>query len=171
MKKIKNFENYSIDEEGNVYNSKGKLRKVNINSGGYKYIHLSKNGKLYLRFIHKLIYQTYVGEINDDMTIDHIDNNKLNNSITNLQQLSKYDNWNKWNNKRHNHINVDGYVKVKGFEDYSINKNGDVISFKYGDDFHTLKYNEKYKFVKLRKDNKTYKRTKKTLIKENFSNN
>ena len=46
MKPIKNYENYLIDENGNVYNSITKKElKGSVGENGYRYYRLSKNNK------------------------------------------------------------------------------------------------------------------------------
>jgi hypothetical protein len=44
-KQIKNYENYLIDDQGNVYNTNtNKILTGSIGEHGYKYYRLSKNG-------------------------------------------------------------------------------------------------------------------------------
>ena len=46
MKKIDNYNNYMIDENGNVYNTlTKKFLKGSIGENGYRYYRLSKNNK------------------------------------------------------------------------------------------------------------------------------
>lgn len=47
------------------------------------YLRVSLNGKMYS--VHRLVYETYVGEIPEKMVIDHIDGNRANNNLSNLQ--------------------------------------------------------------------------------------
>lgn len=59
-KKIPNFENYSINELGTVFNNKGKV----ISTNEYKntnYVRLYKNGKRYTLSINKLLYELFDG--------------------------------------------------------------------------------------------------------------
>ena len=39
--------------------------------------------------VHRLVYKTIINDIPDELTIDHIDNNPLNNNIENLQLMSR----------------------------------------------------------------------------------
>lgn len=43
-------------------------------------------------FIHRLLYEAFIGPIPEGFVIDHIDENKQNNSLDNLQALSQRDN-------------------------------------------------------------------------------
>ena len=55
-------------------------------------IRLWKNGKEKRIFIHRLVYQTFIGEIPNGYQIDHRDNNPQNNKLENLQLLTHSEN-------------------------------------------------------------------------------
>lgn len=94
-KKLNKYPNYLISEYGEVKNNKtNKLIKPSINKKGYKRVDLSYNKSI---LIHKLVYETFVGEINTNLVIDHIDGNKLNNHYSNLQQITSKENTRKGN--------------------------------------------------------------------------
>ena len=63
---------------------------------GYLTVCLSnmENGKQKRRYItvHKIVFETFKGDIPNDLTIDHIDNNCKNNNINNLQLLTREEN-------------------------------------------------------------------------------
>ena len=52
---------------------------------GYLSIRGSINGKRYTAFAHRLVWQYFNGDINDGLTINHIDGNKANNKLSNLE--------------------------------------------------------------------------------------
>ena len=65
------------------------LKPMKMNSGYIRY-NLSKNRKV---FCHRFLYECFCGyELNADTQVDHIDGNKTNNAITNLQLLSAKEN-------------------------------------------------------------------------------
>ncbi len=64
---------------------KYKGRKYHLNTKGY-YV---RSGKGYHQALHRLIWEEHNGVIPEGMTIDHINNNKLDNRIENLQLLSR----------------------------------------------------------------------------------
>jgi len=105
MKEIKNYPDYKIDADGNVYSFRGK-------KNGYKLkgIHSSQSRRylqvgLYspfgnrpeFKYIHRLVWETFKGEIPKDMQVDHIDGNPANNKLTNLRLLTHKDNVKIWN--------------------------------------------------------------------------
>lgn len=83
---IKNYENYLIDTEGNVYNiTTNKILKGSIGEHGYKYYRLSKKGKKKMFYAHRLVAETFLSNPHNFNIVNHIDGNKLNNNITNLE--------------------------------------------------------------------------------------
>ena len=101
--KIEGYENYSVSKFGSVRNDRNKrILKQHINGSGYKRVCLSKNGVYKWKFVHKLVYLNFIGPIPEDMVIDHIDEDKLNNKVYNLQVLSKGDNIKKGKRKFRN---------------------------------------------------------------------
>jgi len=86
---IKGFKNYKVTKSGKVFKlSGGKLREVKPydNGQGYKQVKLYKGGQRYTKNIHRLVMKE------PRLDVDHIDENKGNNSSDNLQELSHSDN-------------------------------------------------------------------------------
>jgi len=167
-KPIVEFENnYMIDKNGNVLSlSRDKIMSSFQNAYGYKYIFLSREGKMYNRLIHRLVYNTWKGVIPDDLTVDHIDENKNNNNINNLQLLTRSENVIKFHTMNKKKRDISGFVQIEGYDNYYINNKGDVISFKYGDEYHYLSPDRGS--VGLRKDNKRFRVTIKYLLNKYF---
>ena len=88
----KEFGNYYVSSFGRVrHKTKGNLLKPSLACGYYK-VRLSKDGIVQDYMIHKLVYQLYHEDYNPDLIIDHIDGNKLNNAVSNLRQVTAYEN-------------------------------------------------------------------------------
>jgi hypothetical protein len=156
FKPIVGFENYLINKDGNIFSFKIKgYKKFFINPYGYKCIFLSKNGKVHGRFVHRLVYETWIGNITGDLTVDHIDENKSNNNIKNLQLLTRSENVLKFHYNRNRKRYIKGFIKIDNFDNYYVNKQGQVISFKY-DENYSIIYNDGKNGVYLRKNNKRY---------------
>lgn len=81
---------YLVSKNGSVFSTKtNKIIKAHSNSrSGYMYVMIMDNGKKKNVALHRMVYESHVGEISEGMTIDHIDGNKLNNSYSNLEQVS-----------------------------------------------------------------------------------
>lgn len=90
---IKDYENYLIDTEGNVYNTTtNKPLKGSISEHGYKYYRLSKDGKKKMFYAHRLVAEMFLSNPNNFTIVNHIDGNKLNNNISNLEWTTQSDN-------------------------------------------------------------------------------
>ena len=92
---------YQVSNLGNVrslnYNKAKKiqhLKKVVINKRGYLAVGLSKNGIFKIKTVHRLVAETFISNPNNLPQVNHIDGNKMNNSITNLEWCTKNENQN-----------------------------------------------------------------------------
>lgn len=82
---------YKISDTGLVYSLiKRRLLKGSYNSKLYPYKMYFLDGKWH--FIHRLVYQMFIGEIPQGYEINHKDLNKNNNSLSNLEVLTRQDN-------------------------------------------------------------------------------
>lgn len=85
---------YEISNYGRVKSSNygGMIRKPRIQNNGYETVRLWKCGKPKFYLIHRLVFSHFIGYLNDDLVVDHIDGNKVNNHVSNLQQIESRDN-------------------------------------------------------------------------------
>ena len=67
-------------------------KKKTINKGGYVYYDLYKNQKRKRYFAHQLVYLTFIGDYDRKLDINHIDCNKQNNEISNLELTTRSEN-------------------------------------------------------------------------------
>ena len=108
LKQIEGYYPYFISDTGNVYAEKKYIKqgsitsiqyrpvKTTLNASGYHYANLyaEAGGRSSLR-VHRLVWQ-YHNPIKDCLKegfiIDHIDEDKTNNDIANLQQITQKQN-------------------------------------------------------------------------------
>lgn len=90
---IKQNNNYEISNFGNVRNKKTKrILKPSISNRGYYLVALSNKGKLHTYTIHKLVMEHFNRCAFDYEVINHIDHNKFNNKISNLEYVTQQEN-------------------------------------------------------------------------------
>jgi hypothetical protein len=125
---------------------KERIRKTYINKKtGYKYTTLSKNGKISVFTIHNLVACSFLSFINKNrkIVVDHIDNNKLNNNLSNLQIITNRENTSKGKTNETGFTGV--YKSLNNFRARIIvnNKSINLGSFKSKDDAKKAYENKK----------------------------
>jgi len=113
-KKIPNYDGYLISNMGvvksidrlssNGRHLKGKILKALKTSGGYLSVSLCKDGEDKHYAIHRLVMLAFVGECPKGMEINHIDENKQNNCLSNLEYVTPSENCN--HGTRNNRISL-----------------------------------------------------------------
>ena len=59
---------------------------------GYRYVTLMKDGKKHNKYVHRLVAEAFIGEIPEGYVINHIDFDKSNNIVTNLEIVTQKQN-------------------------------------------------------------------------------
>lgn len=89
-KDIPEFSNYQISNLGFIRNKKtGRILKSATNGSGYLGCSLSNKGKKSTKKIHRLVAEMFLTKTEDNQEVNHIDGNKLNNRLDNLEWVSK----------------------------------------------------------------------------------
>lgn len=91
-KTMKEHKNYEISNYGKIRNKKtGRIRKTTINNKGYEQILVYINKKPKSYYVHRVVANNFIDNPNNFKEINHMDENKLNNKIDNLEWCdSKY---------------------------------------------------------------------------------
>ncbi len=134
---IENFEDYVITSEGDVWSKrrnkprKLKPQKASQSKKGYLQVRLfnehtrrgnvNKDGEFkqkgQLHYLHRLVYEHFVGEIPQGLEIDHIDENPQNNNVNNLQVITRRENINKhWYPNRKTNLRLHRDEIIKDYE-------------------------------------------------------
>jgi len=93
IKKILGFDNYTIDDLGNIYGPNKKLKSVRKHhKDGYLYVRLKKNGQSFHKAVHRLMAITFLGPKKNGLEVRHLDGNKYNNNLINLSYGTRAEN-------------------------------------------------------------------------------
>lgn len=125
-RKIKDFDNYMISScgviksvqriikrfNGNIAHDKivnERLLKPALSGNGYAFVCLRKDNRHHNKRIHVTVAETFISERPEGLVINHIDGNKLNNDVSNLEYVSKQRNtqhYYQMNGKSHGKIKI-----------------------------------------------------------------
>ena len=84
---------YYITEDGKVFRN-GKELKFWITKKGYCQCKISYDGLKKHFYLHRLVAELYIPNLEDKSQVNHIDGNKLNNHICNLEWVTNQENRN-----------------------------------------------------------------------------
>ena len=90
-KTIEEFPIYEINQYGVIRNKRtGHIKKPRKDAWGYQQVGLSKgvHGKTHSKTVHRLVANTFYDGDHSDLQVNHIDGNKTNNFIGNLELIS-----------------------------------------------------------------------------------
>jgi Mor family transcriptional regulator len=101
MKDVKDFPRYKVSKEGKVYSFVGKkdayeLKPQMVSQSKKKYLQIRlfneefTQGKLF--YLHKLVWETFVGDVPKGYEINHKDENPRNCDLDNLELLTRKNN-------------------------------------------------------------------------------
>lgn len=163
MKKHPLYDLY-LDESGNVYDKDKKLKELTKNTRYYR-TYKRVNGKFLNLEIHRLMVETFIGEIPKGMQVNHINGDRYDNRLSNLEVVTPLE------NMQHAHRN--GLITYLKGEDnaMSLLKESDVLAiygmiklFKSNEEISSIT-NLKPKHISLLRNGSRWKH----LFKENFS--
>ena len=87
MRSVTYKDKYIVYEDGNVYSlSKNKMMKPTLQKNGYCKIYICNKNT----WLHRFIMEAFNGK--SDLTVDHIDGNKENNNLSNLEYVTQAEN-------------------------------------------------------------------------------
>jgi hypothetical protein len=137
--KVKSIDRTYLDKNGKLYNVEGKIMNFQDNGKGYKNINLYKDKKSKCLYIHRLVADAFLPKIHGKNFVNHIDGDKSNNELSNLE----------WVNRSENMLHANKLGLCKGY-DKSGDKNPSsklVLDTQTGIYYLTLKEASFYKNI------------------------
>jgi hypothetical protein len=93
-KDIKNYEGlYQVSSFGNIKNIRtARILRLGLSSNGYYTVTLCNKSINKTFYVHRLIAETFLPNSLNKSTINHIDGNKINNDLSNLEWATQAEN-------------------------------------------------------------------------------
>jgi hypothetical protein len=82
----------TIYKDGRVAYFSETILKFGYNKKGYARVYLSIGSKKHTKSVHRLIAETFIDNPDKKQTVNHIDCNKLNNHVNNLEWMTNKEN-------------------------------------------------------------------------------
>lgn len=91
-RQIKNFPNYFISNTGRIQNTKlNRELYAGLEQDGYKRVTLHNEDGQFTFLVHRLVAEAFIPNYQNKPTVNHIDCNKTNNLVENLEWADNYD--------------------------------------------------------------------------------
>ena len=154
-KDIEGYEGlYKVSNLGRIYSSYGQNKETcklpilrgSISSHGYRIVGLTKNKHVKSFFIHRLVAKAFIPNPENKPDINHIDGNKENNNINNLEWCTKSE------NTKHAHVTglmgkkQKTYMEIMEIENGNKYKYTGKIPYYYAIPFNELLKNNNISF-------------------------
>lgn len=82
---VKSLERIVADSNGVNYSRKEKMLKLYVSNSGHLRVHLYKNKKAYVHFVHKLVAEAFLPNPQNLLQVKHKDRDVKNNKVSNLK--------------------------------------------------------------------------------------
>lgn len=89
---VRSVDRVVVGVDGKTYHYKGRILKQAKTSDGYKTVQLFKDNGLKTFKVHRMIALTFIPNPNNKPEVNHIDGNKSNNHISNLEWVTRSEN-------------------------------------------------------------------------------
>ena len=87
------YQGYSVSDEGRIRNDKtGRILKQFDNTHGYLHLTMQQNKRPRTVATHRLVADSFMGGDHVGLDVNHIDGNKHNNHISNLEYCTRKEN-------------------------------------------------------------------------------
>ena len=140
-KDLKGYEGrYIIGSNGEIMNKRGLLLKQSLDTDGYKLITLYNGSRKMFR-VHRLVVENFIGSIPEKMEVNHIDYDRANNHVENLEIVTHLE------NVRHSYDRIVKGIKSNGTT--SGNKKNSKVTIKEANEIREKYSTGKYTQIEL----------------------
>lgn len=149
-KDVTGFDNYQVSNCGRLRNKTTlHILKLTLNRRGYQRTTLQQNGKKCQVVVHRLVAKEFKPNENaDNLTVNHIDGNKLNNHIDNLEWLTNKENLKHADDAGLRNIKGEKHHEAKLTEDDVLNIRNSNESITVLAEYYNMTYQAIYKVRK-----------------------
>lgn len=85
-RQIPMYDAYEVSNYGRVRNAKNqRMLSQRLQASGFPIVNMLKDGKIHTRLVHTLVMRAFVAEPTDGYVVRHLDGQKVNNALTNLE--------------------------------------------------------------------------------------
>ena len=86
---IRSLDRFINGKGGSVRLKKGELKAISINTHGYAIVSLYKNNARKTVQVHRVVAEAFIPNLNNYLEVNHKDENKLNNTVNNLEWCTR----------------------------------------------------------------------------------
>ena len=101
---------YFTTKEGDVYNADGYKMNPYTQSDGYKQIKMYQDGCTRQKYVHRMVWEEFMGPIPNNMQINHINEDKTDNRLENLELVTCEENIRK---RSYNKLNMEACKSIR----------------------------------------------------------
>jgi hypothetical protein len=83
---------YTVHKDGSINNKDSSIKSFKENSKGYLFTNFYYNKKSNCHLVHTVVWMAFMGHVPIGYEVDHVNNNRKDNRLSNLQLLSKSEN-------------------------------------------------------------------------------
>jgi len=87
-----NWNGYIVFTDGRIWNKNGTDKSFKTNSKGYYFTNFYYDGRPHCHLIHTVVWMAFNGNIPEGYEVDHINNDRKDCDLGNLQLLTKSEN-------------------------------------------------------------------------------
>lgn len=127
--RVKSLDRKIVYKDGSVHSWKGQIIKKHISNVGYERVTLYTKGKSKKISVHRLVAEHFIDKIKGKNIINHLDCDRLNNNVDNLEWTTHKDNSKYMVEKNRNKKGIEVRRQKLGKKITGISPEGEIVFF------------------------------------------